>query len=122
MHTKRALLPWRAGFWHTRLQAMKPSTAGAGPAVHFHQPVASRNLKRPIKPERNISTRLVFKIIAGKAAGERDLDGAEIHPRETAAASRSIFLVAQRAAFEPQRGVNRSPSRTSDQYSWKAVP
>ena len=47
---------------------MKPSTAGAGPAVHFHQPVAARNLERPIEPERDVAAWIIFQIVAGKAA------------------------------------------------------
>ena len=81
---------------------MKPSTAGAGPAVHFGQTKCKYpQLERSINAERHISARLVFQIIAGEAAGERDFHLAENDPRETAAASGIIFLVAERAAFEP---------------------
>ena len=107
---KRAMPPWRAGFRHTRLadDEAKHCRSGAGSALSSASR-KSRNLERPIKPKRHISARLVFQIIAGEAAGERDLHRAEIHPRETAAASRVIFLVTERAAFQPQREARRQP-------------
>ena len=57
--------------------------------------------KRPVEPEGDIEARIVFEIVAGEAARQRDLRGAEIHARESAAAPGVIFLVAERAAFQP---------------------
>jgi hypothetical protein len=53
--------------------------------------------------ERHIAARFVFEIIAGEAAGERHLDGAQVRSDESSAAACVILLIAERAAFEPER-------------------
>ncbi len=78
--------------------ADEASTAGSG-AGSALQPI----LEGAIDVERHIAARFVFEIIAGEAAGERHLDGAQVRPHESSAAARVVFLVAERAAFEPER-------------------
>jgi hypothetical protein len=58
-----------------------------------------RRSEWPIDAEPNITARLIFKIIAGEAARERDFDAAEISPHEAAGATGIVFLVAKRAAL-----------------------
>src|SRR5690606_7102060 len=53
--------------------------------------------------EPDIAARIVFEIVSGEATGERDLERAEIHADETAAAPGIIFLVAERTALQSQR-------------------
>ena len=68
-----------------------------------------------IDAERHIAARFVFEIIAGEAAGERELDGAQVRSHESSAAPCIIFLIAERAAFEPERET-RSDTRARLQY------
>ena len=64
-----------------------------------HYVVLAFNCQR----ERHIAARFVFEIIAGEAAGERKLDGAQVRSHESSAAPCIIFLIAERSAFEPER-------------------
>ena len=88
--------PRGAGFRRTGLadDEAKHCRSGAGSAFWF------QSSKLSIDAERDITAGLIFQIVSGKAAGERDLHGTKIDARETAASARIILLVAERAAFE----------------------
>jgi hypothetical protein len=60
-----------------------------------------------IDAERHVAARFVFEIISGEAAGERELQAAKICLHEAAATARVVFLVAERAAFKPEREARR---------------
>jgi len=90
--------PERSGRALGDRRADEASTAGSG-AGSALQPIS----EGAIDAERHVAARFVFEIIAGEAAGEREFDGVEIHSDEASTAPRVILLVAERAAFEPER-------------------
>ena len=71
--------------------ADEASTAGSG-AGSALQPISEGT----IDAERHIAARFVFEIIAGEAAGERDLDGAQVRLDESSAAPCVVFRVSAR--------------------------
>jgi hypothetical protein len=65
----------KAGASPVERHADEDSTAGAGPAVH------NPYLESTIKAERGVSAWIILEIVAGEAAGLRELDGTEIKPQ-----------------------------------------
>ena len=63
----------------------------------------SQSLEGSIDAERHVAARFVFEIISGEAAGEREFQGAKIGLEEGAASACIVFLIAERAPFEPER-------------------
>lgn len=59
--------------------------------------------ERPIDAEADIAARIVLQIIPGEAARQRDLVVSEMRADEATAAACVIFLVAERAALDPER-------------------
>ena len=102
--------PERSGRALGDRRADEASTAGSG-AGSALQPIS----EGAIDAERHIAARFVFEIISGEAAGERELDGAQVRSHESSAAPCIIFLIAERAAFEPERET-RSDTRARLQY------
>jgi hypothetical protein len=105
--------------FYTDAMPMRRSTAGAGPAVRIF--LLSKGV---IDSERAVTARIVLKVIAGKAAGERHLQAAELHSDKTAAASGVILLIAKPTPSSPiaRFGSARQLSQARLQYSWNAVP
>ena len=62
-----------------------------------------KSLKGAIDAERHVAARFVFEIVAGEAAGERDLHRMKVCLQEQAAAASILFLIAERAAFDAER-------------------
>ena len=100
----------RSGRAFGERHADEASTAGSG-AGSALQPIS----EGAIDAERHIAARFGFKIIAGEAAGEGELDGVQVGSHESSAAPCIIFLIAERAAFERERET-RSDTRARLQY------
>ena len=62
-----------------------------------------------------ITARLVFQIITGEPARERDLSGAEMQAQETTAATGVVFLMAECAAFDAEGKTRREAVTESHQ-------
>ena len=90
--------PERSGRAFGERHADEASTAGSGAGSALQQ-----ISEGAIDAERHIAARFVFEIIAGEAAGEGQFDGAQVCSHESSAAAGVIFLIAERAAFEPER-------------------
>ena len=109
----------RSGRAFGERHADEASTVGSG-AGSALQPIS----EGAIDAERHVAARFVFEIIAGEAAGERELDGAQVRSHESSAAAGGVFLIAERAAFEPERKTRSKapPDAREAPILLKAVP
>ena len=80
----------------------KHCRSGAGSAIWLSL-TAPKASERPIDAERDIAARIIFEIVSGEPAREREFGSAEIDSQKAAGAASVVLFVAERAAFEPER-------------------
>jgi hypothetical protein len=80
----------------------KHCRSGAGSAIWLSL-TAPKASGRPIDAERDIAARIIFEIVSGEPAREREFGSAEIDFQKAAGAASVVLFVDERAAFEPER-------------------